>query len=83
MDPGSSTYAFTFDGKDALAKLVRAEYLRRGGEHFRQVVNPRRRRRLDLLSRRRDSRSYSGDAVIPEAHVVTLRAMPIRPSMAG
>ena len=28
----------TFDGKDALAKLVRAEYLRRGGEHHRQVV---------------------------------------------
>jgi len=37
-DPGSSTYAFTFDGKDALARLVKAEYLRRGGEHFRQVV---------------------------------------------
>ena len=36
-DPGSSTYAstyaFTFDGKDALAALVKAEYLRRGGEH--------------------------------------------------
>ena len=38
MDPGSSSYAFTFDGKDALAPLVKAEYLRRGGEHFRQVV---------------------------------------------
>ena len=38
MDPGSSTYVATFDGKDALAGLVRAEYLRRGGEHFRQVV---------------------------------------------
>jgi hypothetical protein len=38
MDPGSSSYAFTFDGKNALAGLVRAEYLRRGGEHFRQVV---------------------------------------------
>jgi hypothetical protein len=38
MDPGSSSYAFTFDGKDALAGLVKAEYLRRGGEHFRQVV---------------------------------------------
>ena len=38
MDPGSSTYAFTFDGKDALARLVKAEYLRRRGEHFRQVV---------------------------------------------
>ena len=37
-DPGSSTYVATFDGKDALAKLVRAEYLRRGGEHHRQVV---------------------------------------------
>jgi hypothetical protein len=37
-DPGSSTYAFTFDGKDALADLVKAEYLRRGGEHHRQVV---------------------------------------------
>jgi hypothetical protein len=37
-DPGSSSYAFTFDGKDALAGLVKAEYLRRGGEHFRQVV---------------------------------------------
>ena len=37
-DPGSSTYAFSFDGKDALAALVKAEYLRRGGEHFRQVV---------------------------------------------
>jgi hypothetical protein len=38
MDPGSSTYVATFDGKDALAGLVEAEYLRRGGEHFRQVV---------------------------------------------
>jgi len=28
----------TFGGKDALAGLVEAEYLRRGGEHFRQVV---------------------------------------------
>jgi hypothetical protein len=36
--PGSSTYVFTFDGKDALAGLVKAEYLRRGGEHHRQVV---------------------------------------------
>jgi hypothetical protein len=38
VDAGSSTYAFTFDGKDALAELVKAEYLRRGGVHFRQVV---------------------------------------------
>jgi len=38
MDRGSSTYAFSFDGKDALAGLVKAEYLRRGGGHFRQVV---------------------------------------------
>jgi hypothetical protein len=38
MDPGSSTYVATFDGKDALAGLVEAEYLRRGGEHFRQIV---------------------------------------------
>ena len=38
MDPGSSTYTFTFDGKDALAGLVKAEYLRRAGNHFRQVV---------------------------------------------
>ncbi len=38
MDPGSSTYVATFDGKDALGGLVEAEYLRRGGEHFRQVV---------------------------------------------
>ncbi|MGB6455380.1 MAG: hypothetical protein WBH47_12940, partial [Streptosporangiaceae bacterium] len=38
MDPGSSTYAFTFDGKDALARLVKAGYLRRGGEYHRQVV---------------------------------------------
>jgi hypothetical protein len=38
MDPGSSTYAATFDGKNALASLVKAEYLRRGGGHFRQVV---------------------------------------------
>lgn len=38
MDPGSSSYVFTFDGKDTLAPLVKAEYLRRGGEHFRQVV---------------------------------------------
>jgi hypothetical protein len=37
-DPGSSSYVATFDGKDALAHLVRAEYLRRGGEHHRQVV---------------------------------------------
>jgi hypothetical protein len=38
MDPGSSSYAFTFDGKNALERLVQAEYLRRDGEHFRQVV---------------------------------------------
>jgi hypothetical protein len=38
MDPGSSSYVFSFDGKDALAGLVKAEYLRRGGNHFRQVV---------------------------------------------
>ncbi len=38
MDPGSSSYVATFDGKNALAELVEAEYLRRGGEHFRQVV---------------------------------------------
>jgi hypothetical protein len=38
LDPGSSSYVATFDGKDALAGLVEAEYLRRGGEHFRQVV---------------------------------------------
>jgi hypothetical protein len=37
-DPGSSSYVATFDGKDTLAGLVEAEYLRRGGEHFRQVV---------------------------------------------
>jgi hypothetical protein len=38
MDPGSSTYVATFDGKDALAGLVEAEYLRRNGERFRQIV---------------------------------------------
>jgi hypothetical protein len=38
MDPGSSSYVATFDGKNALAELVEAEYLRRGGDHFRQVV---------------------------------------------
>ncbi len=38
MDPGSSSYVATFDGKDALSQLVEAEYPRRGGEHFRQVV---------------------------------------------
>jgi hypothetical protein len=38
MDPGSSTYVATFDGKAAHAELVEAEYLRRGGGHFRQVV---------------------------------------------
>src|SRR5258706_2534003 len=38
MDPGSSSYTFTFGGKDALADLVKAEYLRRGGGHHRQVV---------------------------------------------
>jgi hypothetical protein len=38
MDRGSSTYVFSFDGKDALAGLVKAEFLRRGGDHFRQVV---------------------------------------------
>jgi hypothetical protein len=38
MDPGSSSYVATFDGKDALAGLVEAEYLRRGGDRFRQVV---------------------------------------------
>jgi hypothetical protein len=38
MDPGSSSYVATFDGKDALAGLVEAEYLRRGGDRFRQVT---------------------------------------------
>jgi hypothetical protein len=38
MDPGSATYVAAFDGKDALAELVEAEYLRRSGGHFRQVV---------------------------------------------
>jgi hypothetical protein len=38
MDPGSSSYVATFDGKDALAEMVEAEYLRRGGDHFRQIV---------------------------------------------
>ncbi len=38
MDQGSSTYCFSFDGKDALAGLVQAEYLRRGGGHHRQVI---------------------------------------------
>src|SRR5258706_14788480 len=42
MDPGSSSYTFTFDGKDALADLVKAEYLRRGGGHHRQGGAPRR-----------------------------------------
>jgi hypothetical protein len=37
-DPGSSSYVATFDGKTALAELVEAEYLRRGGDHFRQVA---------------------------------------------
>ena len=37
-DPGSSTCVAAFDGKDALAGLAEAEYARRGGEHFRQVV---------------------------------------------
>jgi hypothetical protein len=38
MDPGSSSYVATFDGKAALAGLVEAEYLRRGGGHHRQAV---------------------------------------------
>jgi hypothetical protein len=38
MDPGSSSYVATFDGKHALSELVEAEYLRRGGNHFLQVV---------------------------------------------
>jgi len=38
MDPHSSSYVATFDGRDTLAGLVEAEYLRRGGDHFRQVV---------------------------------------------
>jgi hypothetical protein len=38
MDPGSPSYVATFDGKDTLAGLVAAEYLRRGGDHFRQLV---------------------------------------------
>jgi hypothetical protein len=38
MDAGSSSYVFSFDGKTALEQLVQAEYLRRGGEHHRQVV---------------------------------------------
>jgi hypothetical protein len=37
-DPGSSACVAAFCGKDALAGLVKAEYLRRRGEHFRQVV---------------------------------------------
>ena len=48
MDPGSSSYAFTFDGKNALASLVKAEYLRRGGEHFPPGRRRRRRRSVDL-----------------------------------
>ncbi len=35
-----TAYAATFGGKDELAGLVEAEYLRRGGDHFRQVVAP-------------------------------------------
>ncbi|MGB6456571.1 MAG: ISKra4 family transposase [Streptosporangiaceae bacterium] len=38
MDAGSSSYVFSFDGKTALEQLVQAEYLRRGGQHHRQVV---------------------------------------------
>lgn len=38
MDPGSSSYVATFGGKDTLAGLAEAEYLRRGGGHVRQVV---------------------------------------------
>jgi hypothetical protein len=38
MDPGSSSYVFSFDGKTALQQLVQAEYLRRGGPRHRQVV---------------------------------------------
>jgi hypothetical protein len=38
MDAGSSSYVATFGGKNALQRLVEAEYLRRGGEHSRQVV---------------------------------------------
>jgi hypothetical protein len=38
MDPGSSSYVATFNGKNALQRLVEAEYLRRGGDHHRQVV---------------------------------------------
>jgi hypothetical protein len=38
MDAGSSSYVFSFEGKTALEQLVQAEYLRRGGEHHRQVV---------------------------------------------
>jgi hypothetical protein len=38
MDRDSSICTFTFDGKAVLAGLVKAGYLRRGGEHHRQVV---------------------------------------------
>jgi hypothetical protein len=38
MDPGSSTCVAAFGGKDALARLVQAGYLRHRGEHVRQVV---------------------------------------------
>lgn len=38
MDPGSSSYVFTLDGKDALVPLVRSEFQRRGGDHIRQIV---------------------------------------------
>ncbi len=38
MDPGSSSYMATFDGRDALAGLVKAEYLRRGGDRRRQAA---------------------------------------------
>jgi hypothetical protein len=52
MDPGSSTYVATFDGKDALAQLVEAEYLRRGGEHFRQAVYPHATHIVDIYHAR-------------------------------
>jgi hypothetical protein len=54
MDPGSSTYVATFDGKDALAQLVQAEYRASGAvipgpadahraEHGRDGLVPRAR----------------------------------------
>jgi hypothetical protein len=38
LDKGSSSYVHTFDGAETFTGQVRAEFIRRGGPHFRQAI---------------------------------------------